>query len=396
MGTKKTSSKPADRRAQDFERLGETDRGTEMGDLLRQFWQPVALSRNIAPGSAKALRILSEDLTLYRGESGKVFLVGGRCAHRCARLHTGWVEGDEVRCIYHGWKYDGTGQCVETPAERPELAARVRIPGYPVREYCGIVFAYLGEGAAPEFDLPRKDVFEEAGRLQFARQQNWPCHWFQLVENQMDALHISFVHQKGKVGIFGKAITTAIPELEYIETSAGVRQIATRGPDNVRVSDWTFPNNNHVLVPGITKSHPWMDISVWQVPVDEENTARFTVYSMPSSGAEEDRKTTEHFNRHVDYNPPDHHDELFHEGKYPEEMSMELVSAQDYVAAIGQGAVLDRTQERLASSDAGVAVLRKIFWRELAAVKTGRQKHWVRQHDKVELQSAETLQLVDP
>src|SRR6185312_17144402 len=131
------------------------------------------------------------------------------------------------------WKYAGTGQCVETPAERDTLAARVKIAGYPTYEYCGIIFAYLGEGAAPEFELPRKDVFEGEGRLLFAREQTWPCHWLQLVENQMDALHISFVHQKGKVGIFGKAITTAIPELEYIETDAGVRQIATRGANNV-------------------------------------------------------------------------------------------------------------------------------------------------------------------
>jgi 5,5'-dehydrodivanillate O-demethylase len=160
----------------------------------------------------------------------------------------------------------------------------------------------------------------------------------------------------------------------------------------VRVSDWTFPNNNRVLVPGITKDHPWMDISVWMVAVDDTQTSRFTIYSMPSQGAEADRKTAEHFRRHLVYNPADHHDDLFVREVYPEEMAMELVSAQDYVAAIGQGAVVDRSKERLVSSDAGAALLRKIFWRELAALQAGKaSKQWCRLQEAVELQSSETL-----
>ena len=120
----------------------------------------------------------------------------------------------------------------------------------------------------------------------------------------MDAVHVSFVHQKGRVGIFGQAVTPTIPKLQYQETDAGVRQIATRGPNNVRVSDWTFPNNNHILVPGITKQHPWMDIALWIVARDDERTSKFQIYSLPSMGEEADRKTTEHFHKHLDYNPP--------------------------------------------------------------------------------------------
>jgi len=387
-----TRRNPATQRSEDLKLLTETSPGTPMGDLLRRFWQPVALADLVAPGKAKALRILGEDLTLYCGESGRPYLVAGRCAHRCSRLHTGWVEGEEVRCIYHGWKYDGTGQCVEMPAEKASPAATVKIAGYPVHEYCGIVFAWFGDGAAPAFELPRKDSFEKAGQLVFAREQTWPCHWLQLVENSMDSVHVSFVHQKGRVGIFGQAVTPAIPRLEYFETDAGMRQIATRGPNNVRVSDWTFPNNNHVLVPGITKDHPWMDISVWMVAVDDTRTSRFTIYSMPSQGADADRATAEHFRKHLIYNPADHHGDLFVHEIYPEEMAMELVSAQDYVAAIGQGAVVDRSKERLVSSDAGAALLRKVFWRELAALQANKpNKHWRRLSEAVELQSPETL-----
>jgi len=387
--------KPTERRAQELALLTQTARGTPMGDLLRQFWQPVALSGDVAPGRAKALRILSEDLTLYRGQAGNPYLVAGHCPHRCTRLHTGWVEGEEIRCVYHGWKFDGAGQCVEMPGEKESLATSVRIAGYPLHEYRGLIFAFMGDGAAPEFDLPRKDVFEQPGRLYFTREQTWPCHWLQLVENSMDAVHVSFVHQKGKIGIFGEAVTPAIPDLEYLETDAGIRQIATRAADNVRVSDWTFPNNNHILVPGITKRHPWMDIGVWMVAVDDEHTSRLQIYSMPSSGAAADREIAAHFRKHLGYNPADHHDELFHQDRYPEEMALELVSAQDYVAAIGQGAIADRMNERLVGSDAGIALLRRIFLREMDALgKGGPIKPWRRLNEAIELQSAETLESV--
>ena len=87
--------------------LTQTASDTLMGQLLRRFWHPIAISAQLAPGSARALRILSEDLTLYRGESGTPYLVGGRCAHRCTILHTGWVQDEQIRCMYHGWRYDG-------------------------------------------------------------------------------------------------------------------------------------------------------------------------------------------------------------------------------------------------------------------------------------------------
>ena len=136
----------------------------------------------------------------------------------------------------------GSGQCTEAPAEGPNAAARIKIAGYPVHEYCGLIFAYMGDGAAPEFDLPRKEAFEQPNLLVYARIQVWPCNWFQMIENSLDAVHVSFVHLAGKVGPFGEAVTAAIPKLEYSETDAGIRQIARRSEANVRISDWTFPN----------------------------------------------------------------------------------------------------------------------------------------------------------
>ncbi len=350
-----------------------------MGDLLRQFWHPIATTASIPKGKAQAIRVLGEDLTLYRGESGRPYLVGGHCPHRLTRLDTGWVQGENIRCIYHGWRFDGTGQCNEAPAEGPGLAERVRINGYPLEEYCGLIFAYMGSGAAPAFDLPRKAAFEQPGLIVLARKQVWPCNWFQMVENSLDAVHVSFVHLAGKVGPFGEAVTANIPSLEYSETASGIRQVATRSKSNVRVSDWAFPNNNHIVTPGRKKESPWVHRGVWNVPVDDTHTMKIGVYAIPSEGEEQDRETLAHFERYGDYNPADHHEELFVDRTWPEDPSLQLTPAQDYVAIMGQGAIADRTKERLGKSDAGIVLLRRIFWREMERLKAGEQtKQWRR------------------
>lgn len=117
---------------------------------------------------------------------------------------------------------------MERPAERAGSEASIRIMAYPVHEYCGLVFAWLGEGEPPAFDLPRKAIFERNDVLLFRRQEIWPCNWVQHAENSLDALHVSFAHQTGKVGVFGEAVTTIVPELSYEETLAGIRQTAVR------------------------------------------------------------------------------------------------------------------------------------------------------------------------
>jgi 5,5'-dehydrodivanillate O-demethylase len=200
-----------------------------------------------------------------------------------------------------------------------------------------------------------------------------------MIENSLDAVHVSFVHLAGKVGPFGEAVTAAIPKIEYSETDAGIRQAATRSQNNVRISDWAFPNNNHIVTPGRSKDAPWVHRGVWNVPVDDTHTYKVGVYAIQSQGPEQDRATLEHFEKYGDYNPADHHDELFMEKKWPEDPWLELTPAQDYVAMMGQGSIVDRTQERLGQSDAGIMLLRKIFWREMEALREGRApKVWRR------------------
>jgi 5,5'-dehydrodivanillate O-demethylase oxygenase subunit len=373
------------RRGERLRELARTGPGTPMGTLLRRFWHPVAVSKDLAPGSAQPLRVMCEDLTLYRSEAGNVHLVGGRCAHRLTVLHTGWVEGEEIRCMYHGWKYDGSGQCTLRPAERDSSPPNVKIAGYPVHEYAGMIFAYLGEGAAPAFELPRKPAFERGGFC-VTRRQVWPCNWLQLVENSLDAVHVSFVHARGRAGRFVTNVSQVVPELEYFETEAGIRQIATRGPDNVRMSDWTFPNNNHIVVPGPLKDGPWVDAGIWNVPIDDTHTQRMNIYAMASQGEDVDAKLLAEWKAHEGYDPADHHDALFSENAYPEDRHSDLTNAQDYVAQVGQGPLVDRTQETLGRSDAGIAFLRRIYQRELALIHEERPtKYWAPLAESVEL-----------
>ena len=371
-------------RSDRFSLLTETSAGTPMGELLRKYWQPVAISSDVKPGRAKSIRVLGEDLALYRGESGAPYIVGGRCAHRRTLLHSGWIEGETIRCMYHGWRYDCTGQCVEMPAEDQAFAAKIKIPAYVARDYAGVVFAYLGEGPAPEFDLPVKAQLDSAN-VSVPSVQTWPCNWLQGVENSLDAVHVNFVHRTGRVGALGTAVTTALPNLEYLETDAGVRQIATRGDNNVRISDWTFPNNNHILAPSPFPNQPWVDTFIWMIPIDDHNMMRIMV--LCASVAEEDAsRLQEYLEVHSDYDPANDHDALLQDRAYPEEHILELTAAQDYVAQVGQGPIADRENEHLGQSDLGVITLRKIFWRELDKLQGGSPlKEWKRLVEAVEM-----------
>ena len=375
-------------RAAQFEQLTQTARDSEMGRLLRRFWQPVALSADAAPGKAAPVRVLGEELTLYRGESGRAYLIGGRCSHRRTLLFTGWVDGEELRCVYHGWQYDGRGRNVRRPAEGDEGHPECHVAGYPVHEYCGLVFAWMGEGDAPEFDLPRKPCFEREGGRVAAGRERWDTHWFQQVENSLDATHVSFVHHAHTTGPFGAAVTTLVPKLEYSETDAGIKQIGRRGENNVRESDWTFPNNNHILVPGLAEGDPWIDVGVWVVPMDDRSSMRFILYGIPPADDAAKRRFDEYMAKYAIYDPAAHRDALFRGEDWPEEADsfVGLTAAQDYIAIRGQGPVADRMNEFLGKSDRGIVFLRRLFWRELDAQREGRStKIWRKRAETVEL-----------
>jgi 5,5'-dehydrodivanillate O-demethylase len=357
--------------------LPQTAPDTLMGRLLRSFWQPVARAESLAAGTARPLRILNEDFTLFRGTDGAPHLVGARCAHRRALLHTGWVEGDAIRCMYHGWKYDGvTGTCIEMPAEKQLRPETVSAGARSVHEYGGLIFAYLGEVPAPEFDLPRKQAIEKPGTRWVTQEVLWDCNWFQQIENSLDGSHLAYAHKWGALSRFAEEITTEIPELSYEETSAGLWQTATRSNGNIRISDWTFPNNNHVKEPGPRQGDPWIDTFVWAVPVDDVLTKRFFIYAYPDND--------EDFSARVVADRSDDFDFIANSKALIERQEMplgktNLLQAQDYVAVKSQGDIMDRVNERLGQTDAGIAILRRVFLRELDALGGGKPtKSWTR------------------
>src|SRR5437764_1271843 len=177
------------------ERLTQVGPGTPGGEFLRRYWQPAALSEEIPQGGAPLpVRLLSEDLVLFRDEDGKPGLVGLHCAHRGADLSYGRLEDGGLRCIYHGWLYDRTGRCLEQPGEPAgsTFHERIRQTAYPCTEAGGMVMAYLGPGEPPL--LPSYDFFTVPADHVAVFKLFVDCNFMQGHEGNLDLLHTSFLH----------------------------------------------------------------------------------------------------------------------------------------------------------------------------------------------------------
>ncbi|MGH8742397.1 MAG: Rieske 2Fe-2S domain-containing protein, partial [Burkholderiales bacterium] len=169
--------------------------GAPAGELLRNYWQPVALTDELhGARPVKALRILGENLVLFR-ERNQYGLLERHCPHRGADLAYGRLEDGGLRCAFHGWLFDTTGKCLATPAEPPgsRLCEHIRQRAYPVTERSGILFAYLGAGQPPAF--PHFDCFVAPGEYTFAFKGYWDCNWLQALEVGIDPAHASWLHK---------------------------------------------------------------------------------------------------------------------------------------------------------------------------------------------------------
>jgi 5,5'-dehydrodivanillate O-demethylase len=370
----------------DFTDVVHTGPATLAGRYLRMFWQPVCCSYELAAGRALPVRILGEDFTVYRGASGTPYMVGPRCAHRGTQLSVGSVEGECIRCFYHGWKYDGSGQCTEQPAEGQSFAHSVRIPSYAVREYIGLVFAYMGAGepaALPQYPrFERSDISLDVAGLRRI------CNYFNNIDNSLDNAHVRFVHQRHRDSVQDHVVI-GDPVISVEESDWGIRRYV-RYPDG---KDLTFffgmPNinfiNGQVVDPVIKRA----DVIVFKVPVDDENHIHFEVRAIPLTGdggkawIEERRKLRAQAERdrpelvrailagklHLDEVDPNR---------------IDYVMLEDEIAQTGQGTIANRSNEHLGRSDRGVFLLRKIWERELRNLAEGRPtKQWVYRPDMV-------------
>jgi 5,5'-dehydrodivanillate O-demethylase len=349
--------------------------GTTAGRFLRSFWQPVYVADRLAPGRAVPLRILGEDFTLYRGEGGAAHIVGPECAHRGLALSVGRIEGDCITCFYHGWKYDGVGQCVEQPAEKKSVAQKVKIPAYPTREYLGLIFAYFGEGDPPE--LATLDVFEGDGLIENrVSTRDWP--FFAQLENSVDEVHFNFTHRQSKFSDVG--LNEEIPEILGKETEYGIERVAKRG-NQLRKSYILMPNCMFSLV--YYNGKGWTEHLSWRVPVDDLTHTNFMADLVHKTGAEADAY------REARAKEAGHTRSLepamsvikrilageLHVDEVPDRPDIVLI--QDGVAMAGQRTSRNRSDDKLGASDHLVALLRKLWTRELGAIEAGRPlKQW--------------------
>jgi 5,5'-dehydrodivanillate O-demethylase len=378
-------AKPAKTRARATPRrtefdLATTQPGTPGGVFMRQFWHAVYRSEDLPAGQAKPIRIMGENYALYRGASGKAQVIDYRCPHRHAPMHLGWVEDDDIRCVYHGWKYDCTGRCIEQPAEEAGFARKVRIGTYPTQEYLGLIFGYFGDGSPPPFPhFPHRTT---PGLIQTWNVEHVPCNYLQSFENSMDEVHVAFTHMPG--GSHAK-LSQDLPVITAEETDWGMLRFGTRKSGKVRQTLHYAPNLTRVIVPplaGMGDVNVWSEIYFSFTPVDDENHLWLITSHVEVEGetAERYRQNRIEYDRKVAAAPPvmDVVRELW-SGKqsYAEVAHPDLAIVQDIAVQAGQGRIEDRANERLGRSDASIILWRKILARELRAIAEGRKpKRW--------------------
>lgn len=356
-----------------------TGPGTLGGRYMRRFWQPVSRSEDLPRERARPIQILGESFTLYRGESGHPYVVGQRCPHRGTQLSVGWVEGETIRCRYHGWRFDHVGQCVEIPANSAAFAASMRIAGYPTMERLGLIFAYFGEGDPPDFPYPD---FAGHGVVE-TRVQELGCNFFQSYENDWDLYHAAWTHRTG-----GLHIPVDPARISFEESAYGVIMRSVRDTGLPSTSVLMLPAAIRLPVPthnalAYRQAGPaWRDTYIIHVPTDDENHLVFVTQEVRISEDE----LPEYRRHYADYlaerqaMPVKEYGERIVAGELYLADALNhpnLVTLEDYIAQVGQGRLVDRSQDHLSRTDKGVMLLRQIWLRELRALKEGRPvKNW--------------------
>lgn len=375
------------RRKLRYDDLVSTGPGTLAGRFMRRFWHPIFRAEELRAGQAKPIEIMGEHFTLYRGENGTPHVTEFRCPHRGTQLSAGWVEGDSIRCMYHGWLFNSVGQCTEQPAEEKSFAAKIRIKSFPSREYLGLIFAYFGEDEAPPF--PRFSHMEDDGFLEVLSTEVWPCNFFQRIDNNGDTYHVPFVH-RGAYSASTANNRSGLPEISKVESPWGTTGYATFKEGWRNVFQFFMPNIYAFRNPSPEPECAWEDRMQWDVPLDDEHSLEFRLRRLPLTGSAADQYRARCEARAAEpkvsvaqmgeavlsgkasFQDLDH----FFKDK------ISLVHTQDYVAQVGQGSRAERRREHLGLSDTGVILFRRIWERELRALADGKPlKTWVLPQD---------------
>jgi len=355
--------------AEENERLTRVGPGTPMGSLLRRYWQPIAAVSELDQRWTKRVRLLGENLVLFRDRAGTLGLIEEQCPHRRASFAHGIPTQQGIRCPYHGWEFNGQGACLNQPNELDVSAFRekVRTGAYPVEELGGLIFAYLGPEPRPL--LPRFDGFVASGTIRMLGRTQLPANWLQIMENSVDPIHTEWLHghhyeflkeQEGvKVAISTRHEKIAFKEFEFGMTKHRLLEGHSEDSDDWRIGHpIVFPNMLAVGNGDETSRYYSFQI---RVPVDDEHTMHlwYNAY-VPPAGA----------------SVPDHLLERVHVYDVPYlddagEFIVDNVDGQDMMAWVTQGAIADRTRENLGATDQGVAAYRRLLQRELKKVEQG-------------------------
>lgn len=356
------------KREVEFERTGPN---TPAGRMLRLYWQPVFVSRDLKVAHPVPIKLMCEEFTLYRGEDGVAYAVEARCPHRGLHMSVGKVEGSSIRCRYHGWSFDNTGQCTEQPFERKCFAAKVKLQSYRVQEYFGLVWMYIGQEPAPP--LPKWPELEKFGHYLIVELRKW--NYFHDLENTVDDVHQRWVH---KEGVYQDAQNAhQIPEASAVETDFGLMQITRFENGFLRKLALFMPNMLYFVAgAGVMRGSKGF---LWNVPVDDENHKMFflfvTSHLSPTMGklyALGVRIIHSIIKRVL--TPVEKVVQSVLSGKKRWEdlwSRPDLVLVEDGIILLGQGVIPDRSKNRLGSSDAAIILLRKIYSREMNAISEG-------------------------
>jgi 5,5'-dehydrodivanillate O-demethylase oxygenase subunit len=340
--------------------LTEVSAGTPMGELLRRYWMPIAAVSDFDLPSIKPVRLMGEDLVLYKDLSGAFGLIDRQCAHRRADLAHGFVEPHGLRCAYHGWCYNAAGACVEQPYEdiaHPDAGfkGKVRLKSYPVETLAGLVWAYLGPEPRPL--IPNWEPFTWPNGFVQIVFADVPCNWFQCQENSIDPVHFEWQHMNWSTRLAGKTepysprhLKVEFEEFEYGFTYRRMRE-------GMAETDPLWTVGRCCLWPNMLFTGNHFE---WRVPVDDHNTL-----SVTWSFSRVPRESEPYVQKRI---PAWHGAVKDAAGNW---ISSHVMN-QDFIAWVGQGSIADRTKEHLGPSDRGIILQRKRFLDDIGAMKEGR------------------------
>jgi phthalate 4,5-dioxygenase oxygenase subunit len=369
--------------------------GTPMGELMRQYWIPGVLSSELSEPDSdpRRIKLLGEELIAFRDSAGSVGLVQNHCPHRGASLFFGRNEESGLRCVYHGWKFDTAGNCVDMPNEPAEsdFKSKVRAVAYPTRERGGIVWVYMGSRSGDDLpplpDLEGNMLPADQGGIGIFQRE---CNWMQALEGDIDTAHVGFLHQ-GAIsadsvpeGSWAKyALSDRAPRFKVLDIDAGVTYGTYRAadPGNTywRVAHFLFPFYTMVAagVLGLKVA-----VRAW-VPIDDNHCFGLTMSKLGTQGRRSGQAGDNLVDAPLRADSTDWYGRFRFEADARNDFQIDRekqrggvsytgipsVSLEDHAVTESMGPIYDRTSEHLGSSDAMIIRTRRRLMAAAAALQ---------------------------